>query len=113
MAAGINKAETGRWPVAGNRPTRPDDGRAERRGEMPEKFCDPNVCDCCQYIGEGDFFCDKHMEIVVEDWAPNEHYLMCAGEHDGKKQSSPGKPMRKKHRRKRSRTKKTRNGGTA
>ena len=29
----------------------------------PKKFCDPGVCDCCQYIGEGDFLCDKHMEI--------------------------------------------------
>ena len=30
----------------------------------PKKFCDPGICDCCQYIGEGDFLCDKHMEIV-------------------------------------------------
>ncbi len=43
----------------------------------PKKFCDPGVCDCCQYIGEGDFLCDKHMEIVVSDWAPTEYYLMC------------------------------------
>ncbi len=43
----------------------------------PKKFCDPGVCDCCQYIGEGDFLCDKHMEIVVSDWTPTEYYLMC------------------------------------
>ena len=43
----------------------------------PTKFCDPGVCDCCQYIGEGDFLCDKHMEIVVSDWTPTEYYLMC------------------------------------
>ena len=43
----------------------------------PKKFCDPGVCDCCQYIGEGDFLCDKHMEIVVSDWTPTENYLMC------------------------------------
>lgn len=42
-----------------------------------EKFCDPGVCDCCQYIGEGDFLCDKHMEIVVSDWEPTENHLMC------------------------------------
>ena len=42
-----------------------------------KKFCDPGVCDCCQYIGEGDFLCDKHMEIVVSDWTPTENYLMC------------------------------------
>ena len=23
----------------------------------PRKFCDPDVCNCCQYIGEGDFLC--------------------------------------------------------
>ena len=43
----------------------------------PTKFCDPGVCDCCQYIGEGDFLCDKDMEIVVSDWTPTENYLMC------------------------------------
>lgn len=43
----------------------------------PKKFCDPGVCDCCQYIGEGDFLCDKHMEIVVSDWEPTESYLVC------------------------------------
>jgi hypothetical protein len=44
---------------------------------VPKLFCDPGVCDCCQYIGEGDFLCDKHMEIVVSDWVPTESYLMC------------------------------------
>ena len=43
----------------------------------PKKFCDPGVCDCCQYIGEGDFLCDKYMEIAVSDWEPTEYYLMC------------------------------------
>lgn len=44
---------------------------------VSKKFCDPGVCDRCQYIGEGDFLCDKHMEIVVSDWTPTENYLMC------------------------------------
>ena len=43
----------------------------------PPKFCDPGICDCCQYIGEGAFLCDKHMEIVVSDWEPTGSYLMC------------------------------------
>ena len=43
----------------------------------PKKFCDPGVCDCCQYICEGDFLCDKYMEIVVSDWEPTESCLMC------------------------------------
>jgi hypothetical protein len=59
--------------------------------DRPKRFCDPGVCDCCQYIGEGDFLCDKHMEIVVSDWEPTESYLMCqsrntaiGGDADGK-----------------------------
>ena len=52
-------------------------GRSGR--PRPKRFCDPGVCDCCQYIGEGDFLCDKHMEIVVSDWEPTEKYLMCHG----------------------------------
>lgn len=48
----------------------------------PVKFCDPGMCDCCQYIGEGDFLCDKYMEIVVSDWTPTENYLMCRKEDD-------------------------------
>lgn len=42
------------------------------------KTCDPGTCDYCQYIGEGDFLCDKYLEVVVEDWEPNENFLMCA-----------------------------------
>ncbi len=51
-----------------------------RRSPPPVRFCDPAMCDCCQYIGEGDFFCDKLMEIVVSDWVPTENYLMCRKE---------------------------------
>lgn len=56
-----------------------------------KKFCDSGACDCCQYIGEGDFLCDKHMEIVVFGWESTENYLMCqdrkkavGGDADGK-----------------------------
>lgn len=48
-----------------------------------QKICAPAVCDCCQYIGEGDFLCDKHMEIVASDWVPTENYLMCRIQHEG------------------------------
>lgn len=43
-----------------------------------EKTCDPGTCDYCQYIGEGDFLCDKYLEVVVEDWEPTKNFLMCA-----------------------------------
>lgn len=41
------------------------------------KFCDPGACDCCMYIGDGDFLCDEHQVIVVEDWSPSEDYMIC------------------------------------
>ncbi len=64
--------------------------RGKSKKSRPKKFCDPAVCDCCLYVGEGDFLCDEHMEIVVSDWVPTENYLMCQtqrkaigdGEHD-------------------------------
>ncbi len=31
----------------------------KRRRPMP-KTCDPNMCDHCMYLGEGDFVCDLH-----------------------------------------------------
>ena len=43
-----------------------------------EKTCDPGTCDYCQYIGEGDFLCDKYLEVVVEDWEPTKNFLMCS-----------------------------------
>ena len=55
--------------------------KGRRMTPKPNKFCDPAICDCCQYIGEGDFLCDKHMEIVVSDWEPTENYLMCQSQH--------------------------------
>ena len=57
----------------------------------PKKVCDPGVCDCCQYIGEGDFLCDKHMEIVVSDWIPTESYLMCQNQDKAVGASKNGK----------------------
>jgi len=43
-------------------------------------MCDPGMCDCCQYIGEGDFICDKgpgQPVLVVKDWQPNENAGRC------------------------------------
>lgn len=51
--------------------------KGKHQKSKPKKFCDPAVCDCCLYVGEGDFLCDEHMEIVVSDWKPTENYLMC------------------------------------
>ncbi len=44
-----------------------------------EIFCDPAVCDYCQYICEGDFICDRKPVplMVIEDWVPTNEYLWC------------------------------------
>lgn len=55
-------------------------GKHSGRGYQPERFCDPGLCDCCQYIGAGDFICDVCMEVVVSDWELTANYLMCKGE---------------------------------
>lgn len=57
----------------------------KRRRPMP-KTCDPNMCDHCMYLGEGDFVCDLHglgpeeTVFVMEDWEPTEHFLQCRRE---------------------------------
>lgn len=48
------------------------------------KMCDPNVCDDCLYIGEGDFVCSQHIQepdraLVIDEWVPTENYLQCQG----------------------------------
>ena len=37
--------------------------------------CNPDSCPHCQYIGEGDSWCDEIHEIVLSDWEPTEHYM--------------------------------------
>lgn len=45
--------------------------------DAKHRFCDPGACDHCTYLGEGDFSCDTHQVIVVEDWTPTEDYMKC------------------------------------
>ncbi len=56
--------------------------KGKRKKSKPQRFCAPAVCDCCQYVGEGDFLCDEHMEIVVSNWVPTESYLICRTQHE-------------------------------
>lgn len=51
--------------------------KAKRIKKKSEKFCDPAVCNECDYLGDGDFICWKQDEIVVTDWEPTENFLMC------------------------------------
>ena len=39
-------------------------------------------CDNCNYIGDGDFICELHIEdpdkaLVIEDWQPTDNYMQC------------------------------------
>ena len=42
-------------------------------------FCDPAVCNNCQYICEGDFICDKKPVpvMVISGWEPTLDYAWC------------------------------------
>ena len=46
--------------------------------KQQKRTCDPGKCCFCQYIGEGCFLCEKHLEIVVDDWVATENFQMCA-----------------------------------
>ena len=52
--------------------------------ERKPRFCDPGACSFCEYIGEGDFFCNWQDNIVVSDWEPTDMYMKCkkAKEYD-------------------------------
>ena len=64
-------------------------------------YCNPDKCSHCQYIGEGDSWCDELHEIVLSDWEPTEHYM------------GPGCPyLAQPRRRKRRRKKKGPDAGT-
>lgn len=55
------------------------------RGRTTVKICDPGFCESCQYIGEGDFLCDRYTEIVIADWMPTENFLLCEEKKGGKR----------------------------
>lgn len=48
---------------------------ADDRAQAEMIGCDPDACPNCQYIGEGDSYCDEIGEIVLEDWTPTDHYM--------------------------------------
>lgn len=60
--------------------------KKKHRRPVP-KTCDPNLCDHCMYLGEGDFVCvtstawgPEETVFVMEDWEPTEHFLQCRRE---------------------------------
>lgn len=58
--------------------------------DKKQRFCDPGACNFCVYLGEGDFMCDKHNVLVVDEWDPTEDYMKCKQLH-GKGRKNNGK----------------------
>lgn len=60
-------------------------------------YCNPDVCPNCQYIGEGDSWCDMTGEIVLEDWMPTENYMGRGCPYARRKKSPKCKKKKRKH----------------
>lgn len=64
---------------------------AKKSTPKKQLFCDPGICEHCEYICEGDFICDKKVEpvMVICDWEPTEDFLWCKarGKNNGKRKS--------------------------
>lgn len=56
-------------------------GEVTSRYEKP-RFCDPSACVCCEYVGRGNFVCNKDpldpigVEVVT-NWEATPQYLYC------------------------------------
>ena len=49
---------------------------AKRKHNIKRKIiCNPDTCDNCIYIGEGDSVCEATQNIVLSDWKPTDDYL--------------------------------------
>lgn len=50
-----------------------------RKNKKDKRTCDPGMCDNCNYIGEGDFICDRGPEpvLVMDEWEPTENFERC------------------------------------
>jgi len=46
-----------------------------KRMEGRLMYCNPDVCPYCQYVGDGDSWCEMTGEIVLEDWQPTEDFM--------------------------------------
>ena len=64
--------------------------------EAEEIRCNPDICPNCQYIGDGDSYCDEIGEIVLEDWAPTDHYMGPGCPYRKVQKVTPRKKRRKK-----------------
>ena len=56
------------------------------------RICEPEMCDYCMYIGEGDFLCSKagrdgNEVFVMADWMPTDDYLWCKKRGQQKKET--------------------------
>ena len=60
--------------------------KQKKKTPLNRLICDPAICWHCEYIGEGDFICDKYSDdagnpaiLVLSDWEPTDDFLKCIG----------------------------------
>lgn len=49
--------------------------RRNRKKKQTPMTCNPDRCPNCQYIGEGDSYCDVIDRIVLADWEPTKYFM--------------------------------------
>lgn len=52
-------------------------------------------CEDCLYIGDGDSICQDTSRLVLDDWAPTEHFGQCQMPHDVKTKTPDKRPANK------------------
>jgi len=60
-------------------------------------YCNPDICPHCQYIGEGDSYCEQIDEIVLSDWEPTEYSMSHDCPYTAKKNIKTKGRRRKRH----------------
>ena len=60
--------------------------RSKRKQRQSEKiYCNPDICDNCIYIGEGDSMCDVTHKIMLSEWVPTDDFMGDGCIHAAKK----------------------------
>ena len=57
----------------------------KKKKQTREVYCNPDICDNCIYIGEGDSVCDVTHKIVLSDWVPTDDFMGKGCVHISKK----------------------------
>ena len=52
---------------------------SKNKRKNKERYCDPEACPHCMYVGEGDFYCENYQTFVVGEWEPTDDFMICKG----------------------------------